>query len=108
MKKHNSQECAYLGYKLSCIDTGVEVKDGYLNIGCDDDDTFYKRGGKPENTGRVTVSVNTMQNRPMNDLCEVYESSVQFDLEDLLVFAKKYCTGIYERVNKEVRSEKVD
>lgn len=88
MKKPNSQECAYSGYKLSSITPNIDViastEIDTLSIGSDDDDTFYENSGK---SGRVKLYVGTQL-----DIVEI-------DLEDVLIFERKYCTGIYDRIS---------
>lgn len=88
MKKPNSQECAYGGYKLSNLDTGIDVvastEIDTLSIGSEEDDTFYDGSGK---SGRVKLYVGTQL-----DIVEI-------DLEDILTFARKYCAGIYDRIS---------
>lgn len=91
----NSQECAYGGYKLANIIPEIETRTSTpvegLSIGCDEDDTFYAGSGKQ---GRVEIEVTTGLD------------VVALDLEDVLVFARKYCSGIYERVLREVEPQK--
>lgn len=83
----NSHECAYGGYKLSNIDPKIEASSwselDLLSIGTNEDDTYYANSGK---SGRVKIEVN----------------DCALDLEDVLVFARKYCNGIYVRVMREV------
>lgn len=80
----NSQECLYRGYKLSNIEANIETN-GMIQVcvGCYDDDTFYSNNCK---CGRVKVTIESEN--------EYYE----IDLEDILVFARQHCNGIYERV----------
>jgi hypothetical protein len=91
----NSQECAYGGYKLSAIEPEIEIRAStevdVLSAGCEDDDTFYEDAGK---SGRVQLQVGTALD------------TVSIDLEDVLVFARKYCSGIYERVLREIEPQK--
>jgi len=81
----NSQLCSCHGYKLSNIVPNIAVSDNVtqINIGCDDDDIFYRDSG-----GRVQIIIETK------------ESNIYIDLEDVLRFAKEYCYGIFNRVNK--------
>jgi len=95
MKKHNSLECVYGGYKLSSFNVDIDVKASTeidtLCIGSDDDDSFYENSGK---SGRIKLYVGTQL-----DIVEI-------DLEDILVFARKNCAGIYKRVFEEVEETK--
>lgn len=105
MKPHNSHECYAFAYKLSNVDTGINA---YCNgavieqitIGCERDDEFYNVNGKPELTDRVMLDVDI-------DLGEIIGAAVSLDLEDILVFARKHCNGVYERVMREHEPDEV-
>jgi hypothetical protein len=93
-KPDNSQECYSLGYEMSDIFTEIAVSgddsDGIkVIIGCDNDDEFYDKSGK---SGRVKISL--YRDDPFMEYA--------IDLEDILVFAKTYCNGIYERIHRDV------
>ena len=95
MRTPNSKECAYGGYKLSSICTDIECFDVdgipalQVVIGCDEDDTFYSDSDKQ---GRVTIEI------------ELEDNLITLDLEDVLVFAKKYCSTMYSRINNDAQS----
>lgn len=90
----NSQECRYFGYKLSSLVTCIGASENVHNIsiGCADDDEFYSKKISsteevPEKTGRVQIEI------------ETNHDIVFIDLEDVLRFARRYCNGIYHRID---------
>lgn len=96
IKQPNTHECLHYGRKLSNIACdNIEVDLGYIVIGSESDDEIYfgdcLRKGEKMLKERVKITA-------------FYESVkhnagiLNIDLEDLLVFAAKYCKGIYSRV----------
>lgn len=100
-REPNTQECLNFGRKMGNIEPEIEVfycKD-YLSIGSNNDDEIYfgecgGPDGEPSLKERVKVSA-------FGEIDEYQQTMVEFDLEDLLRFAAKYCRGIYDRVGKE-------
>lgn len=93
MLPNNIQECAYGGYKLSDIITDIDKSDDIVEvyIGCEEDDSHLKID---DNIGRVKINL------------ELKDGSFSYiDLEDVLIFARQYCNGIYERVWNDVMPE---
>jgi len=92
-RPHNSSECIYNGRKLSNVVADIKCSPeiDQVCIGADDDDQFD--AFKPGKSGRIKIGLEI--NTPGK------ECWPEIDLEDVLRFAKKYCSGIYERVGKE-------
>tara|TARA_R110000850_G_scaffold112728_1_gene226970 strand:- start:176 stop:487 length:312 start_codon:yes stop_codon:yes gene_type:complete len=100
MKKANSHECSYFGRKLgnTCC-SSIEVSNGYVCIGSENDDEIYFdviNGAYTESKGMIKerVTIAAMKDGDDGFLTEI-------DLEDILRFAAKNCSGIYKRVLKE-------
>lgn len=101
--KPNSQECAYYGRKLSDIRCdNIRTSAKYVVIGSDRDDEIYfgeaLKAGEEMLQERVELSV-------LYDTDEGDERNIEIDLEDILVFARRYCNGIYERIARDVNPE---
>ena len=99
-RKANSNECVYNGRELSDTITDIKASE-YVDqvcIGADNDDEFDCLSDKSEKEGRIKIGleINILDN-------EIWP---EIDLEDVLVFARKYCNGIYERILKEVEPYK--
>ena len=102
----NSHECSYFGRKLSstcCDDIGTSL--GYVCIGSDGDDEIYfdiidnkYLESKDMVKERVTITA-IHDGMDLNDKDQGHYFDI--DLEDVLMFAAKYCSGIYKRVLKE-------
>ena len=98
MRKPNSQECSYYGRKLSnTICEEIQHNADYLYVGSENDDLIYFGKALPDNEEmlkeRVKISV------------EVVDAILEIDLEDVLKFASKYCSGIYNRVYTEAKGQ---
>lgn len=82
-KEHNSKGSFADGYKLSYIPLQDEIESEenltQLLIGCDDDDTFYKKS----DTGRLKVYV------------QINRAMTAFDLEDFLKKVKEFCPQLF-------------
>ena len=82
-KLPNSKGSLYNGCKLSniALDEKIEHQDNceQIIIGCDDDDTFYKK----EDEGRLKVYIETTS------------EMTSFDLEDFLKESKKLCPHLF-------------
>ena len=93
----NSNECAYNGRKMSNVITNIKAS-SYVDqvcIGCDDDDEFDSLKPTSNKEGRVKIGLEI--NIPGHEIWP------EIDLEDVLVFARKHCNGIFERVYRDVR-----
>lgn len=97
MRPPNTQECIYFGRKLSSLDTDIESNAHSVCIGSPNDEAIYfgdcLEPGEDLSRERVTI------------YAEVDDVEVKLDLEDILVFAKKYCNGIFERVAMEAKEK---
>ena len=104
MKEPNSQECSFFGRKLGNICfPSIEISDGYVCIGSENDDEIYFDiidGAHTEPKGMIKerVTITAMKDGDDGFLTEI-------DLEDVLRFAAKNCSGIYKRVLKEIEEE---
>ena len=96
----NSNECSFNSRKMSNIVAKVKCSPfiDQVCIGADDDDEFNCLSEKSKKAGRIKIGleINT----------SVAECWPELDLEDILIFAKTYCNGIYERISKEVEPYK--
>jgi hypothetical protein len=100
MSKANSHECSCFGRKLgnTCVPS-IEVSNGYVSIGSENDDQIYFNVidniySEPEGMLKERVTITAMKDGDDGFLTEI-------DLEDVLRFAAKNCSGIYKRVLKE-------
>ena len=93
----NSNECRYNGRKLSNIVSNIKAS-AYIDqicIGADNDDSFDAIAENSQEEGRIKIGLEI--NIPGKEIWP------EIDLEDVLVFARKYCNGIYERIRAEVK-----
>lgn len=96
MRTPNSKECLNNGLGMYNIPTniGAEASWQYNNletmIGCFDCDELNDDGTHSE--GRIEISV------------DIYGRILWLDLEDILVFAKKYCPAMYWRIDANTES----
>ena len=92
---HNSNECSYNGRKLSNViaDIKCSTEIAQVCIGAEEDDQFDALSEESEKSGRIKIGLEI--DTPGA------ETWLEVDLEDVLRFAKTYCSGIYERVAKE-------
>ena len=101
MRKPNSQECSFFGRKLSNIcASSIEASNGYVCIGSENDDEIYFNiidnvYSEPEGMLKERITITAMKDGDDGFLTEI-------DLEDVLRFAAKNCSGIYKRVLKEI------
>ena len=99
-RQANSNECLYNGRKFSNIVANIKASE-YIDqvcIGADNDDTFDSIAKKSQKEGRIKIGLEI--NIPNKEIWP------EIDLEDILVFARKYCNGIYERILEEVEPYK--
>ena len=99
-RKPNSNECVYNGRKLSNTIANVKASAhvDQVCIGCNNDDEFDCLVPTSGKEGRVKIGLEI--NTPGR------EDWPEIDLEDVLVFSRKYCNGIFERILKEIEPYK--
>ena len=91
MRPDNIKECIYSGYRLSDVYTGIEVSDNIQRISIGSENDY-----EPKPAGRVKIEIETQ------------DEILHLDLEDVLRFAKVYCTRLYQRVGLETHQNFIE
>ena len=100
----NSHECGYFGRKLSNVSTDsikTSLNEGELYVGTECDDEIYFGECLGENEEMLKERVKIYIEHYPDDY---HLSQIEIDLEDLLRWSRKHCSGIYERVFNEVET----
>jgi len=98
--KPNSQECSFFGRKLSCIICDIAISEGceiWIGSERDDEIFFDTKDWSPKQDEMLKERVLIMVGDE--------DTHIEIDLEGVLRFAAKYCTGIYKRVMNEINED---